>query len=188
MQPFAWVRSYFYDCMSPGQQANDTHHTVWWHPNPLRYLTRGITDLLAIIQFASCKLPFHSVKKWSPICNICVKRITKLILIFPQTIRRHIREHGVHKITHGLGGRGGGGRWRDCQRAELAGSDAAGGAALAHKKMMKVARTSHTAGLNQSVRDSKDVHHLCSARSLSSPKKKNNFEYISRHNFSANQK
>lgn len=91
--------------VSPGQQANDTHLTVWWHPNPLRYLTRGITNLLAIIQFASCKLPFHSMKKWFPICNICVKRITNVILIFLQTIRRHKREHCVHKITRGLGGR-----------------------------------------------------------------------------------
>lgn len=98
-------RSYFYDCVSPGQQANDTHLTVWWHPNPLRYLTRGITNLLAIIQFASCKLPFHSMKKWFPICNICVKRITNVILIFLQTIRHHKREHCVHKITHELGGR-----------------------------------------------------------------------------------
>lgn len=100
-------RGYFYDCVSPGQQANDTHLTVWWHPNPLRYLTRGITNLLAIIQFASCKLPFHSMKKWFPVCNICVKRITNVILIFLQTISQHKREHCVHKIIHGLvGGRG----------------------------------------------------------------------------------
>lgn len=52
--------------VSPGQQANDSHLTVWWHPNPLQYLTRGITNLLAIIQFASCKLPFHSMKKRFP--------------------------------------------------------------------------------------------------------------------------
>lgn len=45
------------------------------------------------------------MKKWFPICNICVKRITNVILIFLQTIRQHKREHCVHKITHGLGGR-----------------------------------------------------------------------------------
>lgn len=52
--------------VSPGQQANDTHLTVWWHPNPLCCLTRGITNLLAIIQFASCKLPFHSIRNGFP--------------------------------------------------------------------------------------------------------------------------
>ena len=40
------------------------------------------------------------------------------------------------------------------------------------KKIMKGASTSHTAGLNQSVRDSKNVHHLFSARSLSCSHKK----------------
>lgn len=45
------------------------------------------------------------MKKWFPICNIYVKRITNVILIFSQTIRHHKREHCVHKITHVLGGR-----------------------------------------------------------------------------------
>lgn len=130
--------------MSPGQQANDTHLTVWWHPNPLHYLSRGITNLLAIIQFASCKLPFHSMKKWFPICNICVKRITNVILIFLQTIRHHKREHCVHKITHGMGGRmiqsGGGrgerGRWRHCHCTMLNGIDAAEGTGMFQKDLV----------------------------------------------------
>lgn len=59
-------RWYFYGHVSPGQQANDIHLTVCWHPNPLRHLTRGIANLLAIIQFASCKLPFHSAEETPP--------------------------------------------------------------------------------------------------------------------------
>lgn len=95
-------RRYFYDCVSPGQQANDIHLTVCRHPNPLRHLTRGIANLLAIIQFASCKLPFHSAEETvpPPVWNICVKRITDVILIFSHTIKRHKREHCVHKIAH----------------------------------------------------------------------------------------
>lgn len=77
-------RRYFYGHVSPGQQANDIHLTACWHPNPLRHLTRGIANLLAIILFASCKLPFHFVEETpptsKPILNICVKRLTNVIL------------------------------------------------------------------------------------------------------------
>lgn len=135
----------------------------------------------------------------SPFVIYVLKRISNAILIFLQTIRHHKREHGVHKITHGLG-------VRMTQRGEEEEWEEDGAIVTTQcwlgpmlqteqgclKKIMKRASTSHTAGLNQSVRDSKNVHHLFSARSLScSPKKKkkkHNFEYISRHNFSANQK
>ena len=184
--------------MSPGQQANDTHLTVWWHPNPLRYLTRGTTNLLAIIQFASCKLPFHSMKKWFPICNICVKRITNVILIFLQTIRYH--KGNIASIKLPVDWVGEWYREKEEEEEEEDGEIVTTSCWLRPmlqkeqgclKKIMKRASTSHTVRWNQSVRDSKNVHHLFSARSLSrcqKKKKKNNFEYISRHNFSANQK
>lgn len=115
-----------------------------------------------------------------PICNICVKRITNVILIFLQTIRHHKREYCLHKITHGLGV-----RMIDREEEEEKEEDAGLVTTLywlgpmlqkeqeCLKKIMNRASTSHTAGLNQSVRDSKNVHHLFSARSFScSPEKK----------------
>lgn len=159
--------------MSPGQQANDTHLTVWWHPNPLHYLSRGITNLLAIIQFASCKLPFHSMKEWFPICNICVKRITNVTLIFLQTIRHHKREHCVHKIAHGMGGRmiqfGGG----HCHSTLLNGIDAAEGTGMFQKDNEKTWFLSHCWAESISMGFKKcSSFILCQEPSCSPPPKK----------------
>lgn len=174
--------------MSPGQQANDTHLTVWWHPNPLRHLTRGITNLPAIIQFASCKLPFHSTKKWFPICNVCVKRITNVILIFMQTIRHHKREHCVHKITPGLCGRmmirreegeekphGVDWDWR-CKRYRSVFKDNERSWYLSHCWAESISQS--FTKCSSFILCQEFVPFL----------KKKSVEYISRHNFSANQK
>lgn len=153
-------RRYFYDRVSPGQQANDIHLTVCWHPNPLRHLTRGIANLLAIIQFASCKLPFHSAEETvpPPVWNICVKRITDVILIFSHTIKRHEREHCVHKIAHALDGgsvqRGlGSGKTvtAHCWLGQMLQEQARG--ASKNDNESTVAGASHTAVLHQSVED-----------------------------------